>query len=339
MEGKEIANYSRYRGELLFLRSWWYFNLYRTFGVVPITQTVVTPEQSKRIPRCTEEEMYNLLFSDLSESAKFLPERRDAEVARVSKTAAYALLAKVCLTFQKHTEAKEVMEEIFKDQNYGLMGTTAEAFDIGNKMNKEIIFATYYNKSTDNGHGVWYSVPSTVESDIRNPTPEFKAIYTPDDNRYPLIRTYTEIGPNVYVMNKWYDTYDATYSTLVGNDFPHLRYTDVVLMYAEAMNELDDLDTALEYLNKTRTRAGLVEITKTEVSGKNEFREVLAEERAKELALEGHRWFDLVRLGLAVDFFRGMGYTLDAHNLIFPIPQSQIEIVNDKSILWQNPGY
>lgn len=339
MEGKEIANYSRYRGELLFLRSWWYFNLYRTFGVVPITQTVVTPEQSKRIPRCTEEEMYNLLFSDLSESAKFLPERRDAEVARVSKTAAYALLAKVCLTFQKHTEAKEVMEEIFKDQNYGLMGTTAEAFDIGNKMNKEIIFATYYNKSTDNGHGVWYSVPSTVESDIRNPTPEFKAIYTPDDNRYPLISTYTEIGPNVYVMNKWYDTYDATYSTLVGNDFPHLRYTDVVLMYAEAMNELDDLDTALEYLNKTRTRAGLVEITKTEVSGKNEFREVLAEERAKELALEGHRWFDLVRLGLAVDFFRGMGYTLDAHNLIFPIPQSQIEIVNDKSILWQNPGY
>ena len=54
---------------------------------------------------------------------------------------------------------------------------------------------------------------------------------------------------------------------------------------------------------------------------------------------EGQRWFDLVRLGLAVDYFKGLGYSLDDHNLLFPIPQDQIEIVNDKSILWQNPGF
>ena len=141
-------------------------------------------------------------------------------------------------------------------------------------------------------------------------------------------------------MTKWYDTYDATYTTQVGNDFPHLRYADVVLMYAEALAESGgSLDDALVWLNKTRVRAGLDELTTDEVKSLAEFRRELADERGREFALEGHRWFDLVRLGLAVDYFRGLGYSLDAHNLIFPIPQSQIEIVNNPSILWQNPGF
>lgn len=339
MKGVNISNYNKYRGELLFLRSWWYFNLYRTFGVVPISETVVTPAQAKKVPRCTNEEMYALLYNNLNEAAELLPATRNAEVARVSKTAAYALLAKVCLTFEKHNEAKAALEEAIKDSNYDLMKTTAEAFSIGNKMNKEIIFALYYNKSNDNGHGPWYSTSTTVIEDIRNPTPEFKALYTTEDNRLTLINTYTKISSNVYVMNKWYDTYDATYTSHVGNDFPHLRYADVILMYGEVMNELGNLDTAIEYLNKTRKRAGLSELTQTDVPDKVSYRKALAEERAKEFALEGHRWFDLVRLGLAIDFFRNMGYSLDTRNLIFPIPQSQIDIVNNKSILWQNPGY
>ena len=84
---------------------------------------------------------------------------------------------------------------------------------------------------------------------------------------------------------------------------------------------------------------GLDELTTDEVKSLAEFRRELAAERGREFALEGHRWFDLVRLGLAVDYFREMGYSLDSHNLIFPIPQNQIEIVNNPSILWQNPGF
>ena len=155
-----------------------------------------------------------------------------------------------------------------------------------------------------------------------------------------MINTYTQVSSNLYAMTKWFDTYDATYTTQVGNDFPHLRYADVVLMYAEALAESGaGLDKALEWLNKTRTRAGLDELTTDDVTSLEEFRQELADERGREFALEGHRWFDLVRLGLAVDYFRKLGYTLDAHNLIFPIPQNQIEIVNDESILWQNPGF
>ncbi|WP_295935422.1 RagB/SusD family nutrient uptake outer membrane protein [uncultured Alistipes sp.] len=339
MSGAKIANYDKYRGECLFMRSWWYFNLYRVFGVVPLTRTVVAPAAAKTIPRCTDEEMYKLLTEDLAEAALLLPDTRSAEKARVTSIAAYTLLAKVYLTFGKHGEAKLALEEAMKNTAYDLESTTGRIFDVTNKMNKEIIFALYYNKTNDSGHGLWYTTSTTVMDDIRNPTPEFKAIYDAKDNRLALINTYVKIQNNLYAMTKWYDMYDATYTTQVGNDFPHLRYTDVVLMYAEALNEGGDLPGALTWLNKTRIRAGLDGLTQDEVKTAADFRKELAAERGREFALEGHRWFDLVRLGLAVEFFRDMGYTLDAHNLLFPIPQSQIEIVNNPSILWQNPGF
>lgn len=340
MAGKSLPNGDKYRGECLFMRSWWYFSLYRVFGVVPVTRTVVTPAQAKTIPRCTEDEMYNLLVDDLKEAIDLLPAKRSAEVARVAKIAAQALLGKVYLTFGKYAEAQAVLEDAMKDTNFGLMATTGAAFDVANKMNKEIIFALYYNKTNDNGHGYWFST-GVADPKLRpNPTAAFKSVYSADDNRFSLIGEYQEITPGkLYAINKYMDTYDATYTQQVGNDFPFIRYADVVLMYAEALGQQGRIADALVYLNKTRARAGLAELTETEVPDKDAFVEELAAERGKEFALEGQRWFDLVRLGLAVEYFKNLGYSLDSHNLLFPIPQDQIEIVNDDSILWQNPGF
>ena len=339
MAGKTLVNGDKYRGEALFLRSWWYFSLYRVFGGVPVTTTVVSPADAKNIARCSDEDMYNRLTEDLTEAIALLPEKRSKEVARVTKIAAQALLAKVYLTFGKYPEAQKVLEDAMTDTGYGLMATTAQVFDISNKMNKEIIFALYYNKTNDHGHGYWYSTNTNVLADVRNPTPEFKAIYSADDNRLNLINTYTKITNSLYAMTKWMDTYDAQFTQQVGNDFPLLRYADVVLMYAEALGQQGNISGALTYLNKTRKRAGLAELTEAEVADKKAFIQELADERGREFALEGQRWFDLVRLDLAVDFFKARGYSVDSHNLLFPIPQDQIEIVNDKSILWQNPGF
>lgn len=339
MAGKTLVNGDKYRGEALFLRSWWYFSLYRVFGGVPVTTTVVFPADAKNIARCSDEDMYNRLTEDLTEAIALLPEKRSKEVARVTKIAAQALLAKVYLTFGKYPEAQKVLEDAMTDTGYGLMATTAQVFDISNKMNKEIIFALYYNKTNDHGHGYWYSTNTNVLADVRNPTPEFKAIYSAEDNRLNLINTYTKITNSLYAMTKWMDTYDAQFTQQVGNDFPLLRYADVVLMYAEALGQQGNISGALTYLNKTRKRAGLAELTEAEVADKKAFIQELADERGREFALEGQRWFDLVRLDLAVDFFKARGYSVDSHNLLFPIPQDQIEIVNDKSILWQNPGF
>lgn len=339
LDGRDdIANADRYRGECLFIRAWHYFTLYRVFGVVPLAKTVIAPADAKNVARCTQDEMYTFLTEDLKEAAGLLPATPDSEKARVTSMCALSLLGKVYLTFGKKAEAAKVLEEAMTNKYYGLETNTASVFSTANKMNKEIIFALYYNKTNDSGHGYWFGSSTNVEADIVNPTMAFKSLYDRDiDNRIGLLTNYTKVG-NVYIMQKWFDTYDATYTTVVGNDFPHLRYADVVLMYAEAVAPTD-MATALTYLNMTRSRAGLANLTSENVPDLATFTTELANERGREFALEGQRWFDLVRLGLAVDFFRGMGYNLDETDLIFPIPQDQLEIVNNKEILWQNPGY
>lgn len=334
MEGKEFGKLNEYKAEVLFMRSWWYFNLYRCFGGVPLVTKVETPADSKMVPRCTADDMYARLVEDLAFAADNLPVKKGAEEARVTRIAAQALLAKVHLTFKKYPEAEAVLKTAMQEaaaNGFGLEATTAKAFDVNNKMGKEIIFALFYNKSNDNGHGYWYSSNTSVEADRRNPTPEFLSIFDKKDNRYALITTYREAVSGVYTMAKWDDTYDATYTTQVGNDYPHIRYADVVLMRAEALAQQNKVGEACDYLNMTRTRAGLDEFN---TADKTAFIKELADERGREFALEGQRWFDLVRLGLAGELFN-----ISETKYVFPIPNDQIEIVNNTEILWQNPGF
>ena len=328
---------ARYKGECLFLRSWYYFNLYRAFGGVPLITRVVSASEAKTIRRATPEEMLTRMEEDLQEAAGLLPLFRPSETQRVSKIAAQALLGKVYLTYKKYDEAKGAYEEALADANYGLMDSVEDVFDVEQKMNKEIILALCYNKSNDFGHGYWWTESTNVEEDRHLPTEPTRALFASGDKRLPLIRDFIRISSSVYVMPKWYDTYDAVYTTKVGNDFPLIRYADVVLGYAEALGLGGDIPAAVPYLNRTRTRSGLSALG-TDLT-KEQFIQELSDERGREFTYEGHRWFDLVRLGLAVDYFQSLGYPIDDHELIFPIPNAQIEIYNNPSILWQNPGY
>lgn len=355
IEGKEFANAAKYKAEALFLRSWFYFTLYRCFGPVPLTTVVVTPEEAILVPRCTKEQMLARLEEDLKYCIDNLPKTRNEEVARVTTIAAQALLGKVYLTFGKYAEAEAVLADAMEDPSYGLMPTTADVFDVKNKMNKEIIFAIYYNKTNDHGHSFWWD--STSEStDRTNPTQNLRDLYDKDsDNRLSLIRDWIQLEKSEiytedrYVLKKWYDNYDQVYIEQVGNDFPHLRYADVVLMMAEALAMQDRIAEAHTYMNMTRKRAGLINLDLTNISDKDAFIKELANERGREFALEGQRWFDLVRLGLAIDHFKNLVVdykgriikydNISEKNLIFPIPNDQIEIVNNPKILWQNPGF
>ena len=306
----------QYKGECLFIRSWYNFMLYKVFGGVPIISRVVSPVEVKGIARCTDSEMLECLETDLKEAIRLLPATRPAEKARVSKIAAQALLGKVYLTYKMYPEAEAVLSGALADSGYGLMPTTAAAFDVSNKMNK-----------------------AGVEADRRIPTPQSRALFDEaKDNRWPLIHDFIKISSSVYAMPKWNDTYDATYTDQVGNDFPLIRYADVVLSYAEALGLGGRIPDAIPYLNQTRTRAGLDPLPDGPMS-EEAFRKELCDERGREFTYEGQRWFDLVRLGLAVDYFHSLGYAIDEHELIFPIPNDQIEIYNNTQVLWQNPGY
>ena len=344
LEGKGFSKADQFRGEALFLRSWFYFNLYRSFGGVPLTTVVVSPEDALLIPRCTPQKMLERLETDLKEAVSCLPMSRGEEKARVTKIAAQALLGKVYLTFGKYPEAEAVLIDAMKDTGYDLLSDPADVFKVENKLNKEIIFAVYYNKTNNTGHGFWWSTTSDAV-DRPNPTEVMRALFDPKDKRLPLVSEWVMMEQSDafadprYVIRKFYDNYDQTYMEVVGNDWPHIRYADVILMRAEALAMQNRLDDALTWLNKTRIRAGLAALPTVGDGSQADFIQELADERGREFALEGQRWYDLVRLGLADTYFKYMGYDITKDNLLFPIPNAQIEIVNNKEILWQNPGY
>jgi hypothetical protein len=113
-----------------------------------------------------------------------------------------------------------------------------------------------------------------------------------------------------------------------------VRYADVLLMLAEALNENGKTSLALTPLNQIRTRAGLATFSNLT---QNEARDIIANERRFELAFEGHRWFDLVRTGKALNALAPVG--MQEYMTVFPVPLSQIQVINDASLFPQNKGY
>ena len=130
---------------------------------------------------------------------------------------------------------------------------------------------------------------------------------------------------------------------MVGNDQILLRYADVLLMYAEALNEIgydaSEESVALKQLNDIRERAGISKLTSSNVPSKEAFKKAILDERQREFPYEGQRWFDLVRMGYAKQALRAEGIDIQDYQLLFPIPQTEIEKIGNSSILWQNPGY
>lgn len=209
-----------------------------------------------------------------------------------------------------------------------------------NKNNNEIIFAVHFNKEIEGeGHSYWYNL--TNASDDTNQTSSLLNTFPTGDTRKDLI-TYVQVEKTVRLMNKFYDTKSPTFKT-VGNDQILLRYADVLLMYAEALNEIQydasEGSLALKYLNAVRQRAGISNLTAKQLPTQEKFRKGILVERQREFPYEGQRWFDLVRMGFAKSVMAENGVEIKDYQLLFPIPQQEIEKVGNKSILWQNPGY
>ncbi|MDV3111852.1 RagB/SusD family nutrient uptake outer membrane protein [Segatella copri] len=331
----------QYKGEAMFIRALNYFNMYRIWGGVPATKHVVSAAEALKVARYSDEQMFDLIAGDLKEiiDNNYLPETySSADMGRATSGAAKALLGKVYLTFHKWTEAKDILSQLIG--KYQLVSPIAQVFNVDNKNNNEIIFAVHFNKEIEGeGHSYWYNL--TNASDDTNQTSSLLNTFPTDDTRKDLI-TYVEAAKNVYLMRKFYDTKSTTFNT-VGNDQILLRYADVLLMYAEALNEIEydasEGSLALKYLNDVRQRAGISNLTAKQLPTQEKFRKGILVERQREFPYEGQRWFDLVRMGFAKSVMAENGVEIKDYQLLFPIPQQEIEKVGNKSILWQNPGY
>ena len=331
----------QYKGEAMFIRALNYFNMYRIWGGVPATKHVVSAAEDLKVARYSDEQMFDLIAGDLKEIVdnNYLPETySSADMGRATSGAAKALLGKVYLTFHKWTEAKDILSQLIG--KYQLVSPIAQVFNVDNKNNNEIIFAVHFNKEIEGeGHSYWYNL--TNASDDTNQTSSLLNTFPTGDDRKDLI-TYVQVEKNVRLMNKFYDTKSPTFKT-VGNDQILLRYADVLLMYAEALNEIQydasEGSLALKYLNAVRQRAGISNLTVKQLPTQEKFRKGILVERQREFPYEGQRWFDLVRMGFAKSVMAENGVEIKDYQLLFPIPQQEIEKVGDKSILWQNPGY
>ncbi|KIA88725.1 RagB/SusD family nutrient uptake outer membrane protein [Kaistella jeonii] len=347
----------RLAGEAKFLRAFSYFTLVRSFGGVPVLDHVpVAGNDADRIMTLTKkskEEVYTFIEKDLKDAIMVLPDKSaysGANAGRASKGAAYALLAKVSL-YQKKWQ--QVVDNCNLVVGYSLTPNFQDIYKISGENNQESIFEIqgkggfnqpgiqqYSQTQGARGNGGWgwgFNTPSQNLVDAYNAAGD-----TVRRNATIIFRNSTLYDGRVVpstVDNPYYN-YKAYSSAFTGDDdsdtnIRYLRYAEVLLMNAEAMNELGQTGAAIPFLNQVRTRAALAD---TPAVSQADVRVAIWKERRLELAFEHDRWFDIVRTGQAAAAMAADGKTfIVGKHEVFPLPSSFI--TEAKGLSAQNPGY
>lgn len=336
-------------GEAKFLRALFYFNLVRLFGDVPLILKSTEQNEGLLVTRTSKEEVYNQIIADLKDAETDLPGiYTDQDIGRATQDAAKGLLTKVYLTRQEWQQAYDKAKEVINSKNkaYGLWDNYIDAFKPENENGKESIFEVQFQSGINeftrimiftlprstglfNGNDSWVPDPDILKSYDINDIRKTQTYYTQFTKDGKTVKFSEHITKHIDPVAINGNTIDA------GTNYHILRYPDVLLMYAEAANELGGKTTeVLDYLNKTRNRAKLLNST---ITDKDLLRDAILNERRFELAFEGHRWFDLVRMGRLVSTLRAKGNTnIQDFHVLFPIPQRDIDINPN---LKQNIGY
>lgn len=340
--------------EAKFLRGLLYFNLVRMFGNVPLLTQETEPLNPESVP---SEDIYTQIILDL-EAAEALPISypKGNGLGRATSGAAKALLAKVYLTQGKYQDCVNKAKEVITSNHYDLWDNYSDVFKLANRNGKEAIFSVGFG---DAGGAIsfWEVGQFNVRLLPAELTQEIPEISNTQGwqvatdylyNSYDVTDTRREATfmlnfnkkdgtiinlDKIYFQKYWDKDADPTASGS-SNDFPVLRYADVLLMYAEACAQVNEFTDANKYLNIVRKRAGLSDLN---ITNTNDFANVILCERYKEFACEGQRWFDLVRtkqLTSKVNAAKGINPG-EKFNL-FPIPLRERDL---NSNLPQNQGY
>ena len=368
-EGITENQREEYIGQALFLRAYHYYNLVKNWGGVPlILETIKSTDPSEvRIPRNSAEEVYAQIIADLNDAELLLPDTygNDASInkARATKGAANALLAKVHAQ-KPNPDFEAVLSHanavINSPAGYELLDDYDQLFDGNNYNNKESILEIQYLGSDEGTWGPQMHLPPSISGDT------WRKFVTPSKD---LVEAYDEEGDEVrknatilFEAVPWIDEYwgneinsevpfaykwrNASGWASADNDYI-LRLADIILMKAEALNELGQLDAAAAEVNSIRERVDLPELTAEDMQNKEALRQAILKERRLELAQEANRWDDLVRYDLMVQIMNNVDdvdlrnnqpvdYNVSETDALLPIPQNEI---NRNPQLEQNPGY
>lgn len=330
-------------GEVKFIRALLYFNLVRLYGDVPlVVEETTNPSSFFGKGRTSAKDVYTQIEKDLNGAILNLDNSK--VYGRPAKGAALALLADVQMNQGNYQGAVTNLATIVNSNIYKLMPSTDKIFGVANEKNAEVLFEIVFQSGIDgNREGSPAATqfrPSGVTGNAKGhnlPSTSFVNMYDVADTRK---KDY--VGVNTAKNPFYYSTKYEVSTTGVndsGTDYYVIRYADVLLKYAEALNETNMTSEAAQYLNAVRNRAGL---TNTTASTKSEMAAAIDMERRSEFIGEGHRWFDLKRTGKAIETMNkwfadnGKNVVINQDNLILPIPQSQID--TDPAIS-QNSGY
>jgi len=357
-------------GEVYFLRAYYYFELVKMFGGVPLfTNKRLSVGDSNKFQRATKAQVYAQIEIDLTAAIAALPVT-NSQQGRATKYAAQALLGKVYLYQDKFTEAAAMLENVIG--KFSLPASYESIFLEAGENGSESVFEVQYSNASPfydwsnpgRGQGnlavqicgirnLTGSSPYNSGWSTNLPTANLAAAFAAGDTRKAVtvldIEAYktANAGMNItYTVAPYKNTglYNQKYLPRVGqtsgqvelnylNNYRAIRYADVLLMAAEANNRAaapNDAKAQL-YLNQVRARAFADNLHNVSATG-TALKTAIWDERRLELGMEGHRFFDLVRTGQAASKITGW---LPNKNEVFPIPQAEVDI----SGLEQNPGY
>ncbi|HKK46342.1 MAG TPA: RagB/SusD family nutrient uptake outer membrane protein [Balneolaceae bacterium] len=343
---------NRLIGESKFLRALSYFYLVRYFGDVPIQ----SKDPAVRAPK---DSVYAHIISDLKSAEESLPlksEYAPEDLGRATKGAAQALLSKVYLQRKNWSEALNYANKVINSGEYDLEPNYEDIWKESHENGIESIFEIQARGKAP-AHGVQqYSQTQGV----RGPGGWGWGFNVPSQN---LIDTYNAEGDSIRknatiifpgetmwdgrqissnIVNRGYNQKAYSSADLGAGDTDKnirvLRYAEVLLIKAEAANELGNTQASLDALNEVRDRVNLPHVTTTDQTA---LRHAIWKERRLELAFEHDRWFDLLRTGQAAEAIKNSGNAeaaanFDEHYTLFPIPIEQLRKTPD---MRQNPGY
>ncbi len=356
-------------GEVRFLRAYYNFELVKWFGPIPLkVDARFKLGDEKSIPRSSVPEVYALIEEDLIFAASVLPDF-PAEKGRVTKGAAQALLGKAYLYQDKFAEAATVLDQLIAEGPYSLVEDFGSIFEAEGENGIESVFEVQYTELEGAGFGCLQCSEGNVAvgfSGIRSyegplftpgfsfnvPTQEAVDQYDPGDLRkdatildieawsaetgavYTTGNEHTGYFNRKYLPRKRGENAQSDLNLTNPNNYRAIRYSDVLLMAAEANNRGNISDTkAQEYLNMVRRRA-FGDINHDVTLSGAALTDAIYHERRVELMGEGHHFFDLVRTGRAAQEIDGF---TTGKNELFPVPIEEIEF--SAGNWFQNPNY
>ncbi|MEM1121007.1 MAG: RagB/SusD family nutrient uptake outer membrane protein, partial [Bacteroidota bacterium] len=338
--------------EANFIRGYSYAELYYLFGALPLYQSA---EDDPLLGRSSDVETTAFIEQELTAAVANLPE--DAPFGRATRGAAQGILCKFYLNTKQWQRAADVAQQIISSGKYQLMDSYTDVFAIANEGNAELLWALTKSSGSPTtaqavnalmfppdyprpfpNNGVFAARTYVFDSfiDSFEPTDERLNFMVQDFVSSATGETVQGYGNDQTFPHKYeFDPQSAGFQA--GNDFPLVRYADILLARAEALNEISGPNQeSIDLINQVRTRANATPISLGDFGGQEVLRAAILQERGWEFYFEMKSREDYIRHGVFISNAQARGKNAQPHHVLFPIPQVEID-ANDA--LEQNPSY